>query len=137
VLQLVLEPSGFGAASGLSDAVFKVYGVTDENYDSWTAESINWGNAPANMPDGNEVNPANTVYLGSFTVPRGVQQGYHELASEELTRFLNSDTNGRVTLIIVRETREKPSGDLVHAFAGRRHPGAQPPTLRLKLEDKG
>lgn len=137
VLQLVMEPSGFGAASGLSDAVFKVYGVTDENRDAWTAESINWGNAPANMPDGNEVDPASAAYLGSFTVPRGVQQGYRELSSEELTRFLNSDTNGRATLVIVRQTREQPSGDIVHAFAGRRHPGAQPPTLRLKLEDKG
>ncbi|OGV70704.1 MAG: hypothetical protein A2283_16605 [Lentisphaerae bacterium RIFOXYA12_FULL_48_11] len=136
LLRLVMEPSGFGAASGLSDAVFKVYGITDENIESWTADMLNWGNAPANMPDGNEVDPATTVYLGSFTRPRGIQHGYCELTCDELTKFLNSDTNGSVTLIIVRETRENPSGDLVHAFASRRHPGAQPPTLQLKLEDK-
>jgi hypothetical protein len=133
VLQLMLEPSGIGTGAGLPDCVFKVYGVTDEKLDSWTGTTITWANAPANALKSNSLYPSSSVLLGSFTVPKGIQQGLMELNGEKLVNFLNSDTNGRVSLVIIRETAAKPAGDLVHAFAGRRHSGAQPPTLRLWL----
>lgn len=131
VLQLTLEPSGIGTGAGLPDCVFTVYGVTDEKLDSWTASAITWSNAPANVVEGIWMNRASSTLLGSFTVPKGIQQGLFTVTGKELVNFLNSDTNGRVTLVITRETLARASGDLVHGFAGRRHSGSQPPTLRL------
>ncbi len=45
--------------------------------------------------------------------------------------FLKKDTNGVVTLILVRETLESDGAGLVHGFASRHHPSAEPPTLKL------
>jgi len=49
-----------------------------------------------------------------------------------LAEFVRADTNGLVTLMIVRETGETDPSGLVHAFASKEHPTARPPTLRVR-----
>ena len=47
--------------------------------------------------------------------------------------FLNRDTNGLATFILVRETKGSGRTDLVHGFANKRHPSLPPPTLKLTV----
>ena len=51
-LTLQFLPTGIGYASNVSDCIFSVYGIKDESLDNWNSESINWVNAPANLPGG-------------------------------------------------------------------------------------
>ncbi|MEM9368562.1 MAG: hypothetical protein AAGD07_21415 [Planctomycetota bacterium] len=55
------------------------------------------------------------------------------VSGDRLRDFLVSDTNGIITLVVVRETQERPwdGGGLVHAFSSKEHPSEYPPTLRL------
>lgn len=133
-LTLTFEPTGWGYASHLPDAVFAVYGVTDESLDAWDETGLNWENAPANDAQGGAVVPEKAVKLGSFTMPQGVLEGAFTIDTPELASFLQSDGNRLATLVIVRETTETKSGSVVHGFAGNRHPTLRPPTLRLTLK---
>lgn len=130
-LTLTFEPTGWGFASHLPDAVFTVYGVTDNSLDYWEEGTLNWENAPANDPLGSNVLPGKAVKLGTFTMPQGVLDGAFTVKTPELAEFLQGDANRLATLVIVRETAETKSGSVVHGFAGNRHPTLRPPTLRM------
>jgi hypothetical protein len=130
-LTLTFEPTGWGFASHLPDAVFTVYGVTDNGLDYWEENNLNWDNAPANDVVGGNVLPDKAVKLGTFTMPQGVLDGAFTLKTPELAEFLQGDANRLATLVIVRETVETKSGSVVHGFAGNRHPTLRPPTLRM------
>jgi ferric-dicitrate binding protein FerR (iron transport regulator) len=130
-LSLVLAPTGLGFASEVPDATFSVYGLTDESLDDWIERTILWENAPANRPGGAELDPAKVVLIGRFEVAQGVLSGTREISGPALVDFLNCDTNGLATLILVRETLGSGREDLVHGFAGRYHPNLLPPTLKL------
>lgn len=130
-LTLSFEPTGWGFASHLPDAVFTVYGVTDNGLDYWDENNLNWDNAPANDVVGGNVLPDKAVKLGSFTLPQGVLEGSFSVKTPELAEFLQGDANRLATLVIVRETTETKSGSVVHGFAGNRHPTLRPPTLRM------
>ncbi len=133
-LTLSFEPTGWGYASHLPDAVFTVYGVTDDALDTWSEDGLTWDDAPANDTKGGAVLPEKAVKLGSFTMPQGVLEGTFTLNTPELARFLQADGNRLATLVVVRETTETKSGSVVHGFAGNRHPTLRPPTLRLVVK---
>ena len=134
-LVLTLLPSGFGYASLASDSTFTVYGLVDESLDDWNASDLSWESAPANVDAGDAVNQRLTRKLGEFHVPRGRQTGQVSIEGPDLCGFLNSDTNGIVTLIVVRNTTDLRLPGLVHAFANSKHPTSPPPTLELKLAE--
>jgi hypothetical protein len=48
--------------------------------------------------------------------------------------FLDADTNGIITLIIIRKTDESSRNGLVHAFATKENARNAPPILRLKTD---
>jgi hypothetical protein len=129
---LVLAPTGMGFASEVPDATFAVYGLTDELLDDWVGRTILWESAPANRPGGAALDPAKVVLIGRFEVAQGVLSGTREISGPALVDFLNRDTNGLATLILVRETIGSGREDLVHGFAGRYHPNLLPPTLKLR-----
>jgi hypothetical protein len=58
------------------------------------------------------------VLLGRFEIMLGVLTGNREVAGPALVEFLNRDTNGLATFILVRETVSSGRHDLVHGFAG-------------------
>ncbi|MCM2369836.1 DNRLRE domain-containing protein [Aporhodopirellula aestuarii] len=132
-LRFTLVPSELGYVTRQKDAVCRVYGIVDESLDDWDEQSINWQNAPANASAADAVDPNLTIPLGSFVIPQGIQTGSVGLKSKSIREFIESDTNGVITLIVVRETRENhwDGGGLVHAFASKEHPSAFPPAIRL------
>lgn len=134
-LKLSFEPTGMGYASIGPDAVFAVYGLSDQELDDWDEGAILWANAPANRAGGSALDPDKAQLLGKFLVPRASQSSVQTVSSPELAEFLNQDANGIATLIVVRETPFAQSNSIVHGIASRRHPTSPPPTLRLTLSD--
>jgi ferric-dicitrate binding protein FerR (iron transport regulator) len=132
-LSVTFTPTGMGFASEVPDATFTVYGLTDETLDDWNERTMRWKDAPANRPGGNEVDPAKTIKLGTFEIPQGALEGTRSISGKALVDFLNADTNGIATFILVRETPGSGRSDLVHGFAAKRHPSLPPPTLKLTL----
>ncbi len=132
---LHLEPSDLGYASLVPDAVFSVYGLTDESEDDWSESSLRWDDAPAHSLDPAHhatPDPARSVLLGRFTVPQGRQTGSVSINGPALANFLSEDTNGLVTLIVCRETDEIARNGLAHAFASKENPRNSPPMLRVR-----
>ncbi len=132
-LSFTLAPTGMGFASEVPDATFAVYGLTDETLDGWDEKTLRWVNAPANLPGGVALDPSKTVKLGTFIVAQGVTSGTRSIGGTALADFLNRDTNGLVTFILVRETLGSGRADLVHGFASKNHPTLPPPTLKLSV----
>ncbi|MEM7011094.1 MAG: FecR domain-containing protein [Verrucomicrobiota bacterium] len=125
-LWLNLVPTGMGHAAYLETInQFSIYGVTDQAAESWDKE-VAWEEAP-------RLDQAQL--LGSFEIPRSVQTGIRRFESQQLLDFLKADADGRVTLIVIRDTPEVRGGGLVHAFASDTHPEASGPTLRLTLDE--
>jgi hypothetical protein len=132
-VSLTFTPTGMGFASEVPDATFTVYGLTDESLDGWDERALRWQNAPANRPGGAELDPERVVRLGSFEIQQGVASGTRSVSGPALVDFLKRDTNGLVTLILVRDTPGSGRNDLVHGFANKQHPSLPPPTLKLTV----
>ncbi len=136
-LVLNIEPSDLGYASLVDDSEFTVYGLLDGETDFWSEDGMKWETAPALDPDMEEStrpDPAMTVRLGSFTIPRGVQRGTRMISGKDLADFIQSDTNKSITLMILRETDENANSGLVHAFSSKENATNPPPVLRVKTE---
>ena len=67
--------------------------------------------------------------LGKFEIERGRQRGTCTIETDELRKFLNSDTTGIAGFVLVRETYGTSNYSLVHAFASSHHPEASGPSL--------
>jgi ferric-dicitrate binding protein FerR (iron transport regulator) len=132
-LSVTFAPTGMGFASEVPDCTFIVYGLTDESLDGWNDKTMRWANAPANRPGGVNLDPTKVVRLGSFQLAQGVQHGARSISGEALVDFLQRDTNGIATFIIVRETLGTGRYCLVHGFAGKNHPTLPPATLKLTV----
>lgn len=135
-LELHFTPTGWGLASNLGDSEFTVYGLIADPLDDWSAGELEWRAAPGNDPgNGTALVKEKVLELGSFTLPRGIQSGTFGIAGEKLVAFLNSDSNRRASLVIVRNTSEVRGGGLVHAIASSRHTTLSPPTLVLTVKE--
>lgn len=135
---LHVEPSDLGFASLVPDAVFAVYGLTDETQDSWSENGLSWAEAPAHSEAQEHRITAvagQSVKLGQFVVPQGTTRGAFTLKGEALAEFLRADTNGLVTLIIIRETDETAKNGLAHSFASKENTRNTPPMLKLRFEE--
>ncbi|MEM9585778.1 MAG: FecR family protein [Planctomycetota bacterium] len=133
---LTLAPSGLGFASKVDDCEFTVYGLTDESAEGWPAGPLDWHQAPANLDGAADVDTTQARLLGRFVVRRGVQHGQVSIGGRELTRFLRSDTNQQVSLIVVRETKESEPGGLVHGLANGTSTDLTPPTLIVHTDSQ-
>ncbi|MCM8526388.1 MAG: DNRLRE domain-containing protein [Lentisphaeraceae bacterium] len=128
-------PTGYGSASLIpEDVKFAVYGLTDESLDSWDENTIKWENAPANVEPSNKLKESQAVKLGEFGFKRSFIDGVISVSTDDLKNFIQSDTNGLVTLILVRESGEFHQSGLVHAFASKEHPIDSPPTLEFEVD---
>ncbi len=133
-LTLTIAPTGFGFAARVPNATFDLYGMTDEALDDWDERELTWENAPANREQPQSLDPSKSMWLGSFVIPQGEQSSSFTIRGEKLTDFVNSDKNGLLTLIVVRQTAGIGPSDLVHGIVSRRHPTLTPPTLRLVVD---
>jgi hypothetical protein len=132
-LSFTYVPTGMGFASECPDATFAVYGLIDESLDGWDDRTLRWDNAPANRAGGAELDASKVVKLGTFQIVQGAAQGVRSISGDALVKFLNQDTNGIVSFIVVRETLGSGRSDLVHGFAGKAHPHLPPPTLKVTV----
>ncbi|SKA80045.1 FecR family protein [Prosthecobacter debontii] len=135
---LHVEPSDLGFASLVPDAVFSVYGLTDETQDSWDEKELHWSHAPAHSMASEHrtgVVEGQALKLGQFTVPQGTTRGGFTVKGPAVADFLRSDTNGLATFIIIRETDETARNGLAHAFASKENTRNTPPMLKVRLED--
>jgi hypothetical protein len=132
-LQLEFLPTGFGSGMKLPDSQFTVYAIIDDQYDDWSYKTTKWENA--SILSQNQLNHDALLKLGSFIVPRGKDKGIYDLPSDLLKHRINNDENRLLNLIVVRDTQGNSSqyDTLVHGVASRRHPVAQPPTLKIKF----
>jgi hypothetical protein len=131
-LTFSFAPSGYGYASHGDDARIVVYAVTEDRADLWDAPGLSWDSQPAFHPSAGLVNESNTVRVGEFIVPRGVQTGVFSVESPELIERIKTDSNRLLTFILVRENRIEQGGGLVLGIAGNQHPALPPPTLRVR-----
>ncbi len=130
---MAFAPTGMGYAAEVPDATFAVYGLTDESLDEWDERTIRWQNAPANLWGGASLDPGQVRPLGTFEIVQGELSGTRSIEGPALADFLNRDTNGMATLIVIRQTQGSGRSDLVHGFANKNHPELAPPTLRLTV----
>lgn len=129
-LELTQMRSPYGFASLVPDCKFLIYALNDTKQELWEPQNLNWDNAPANIvKSGFQINSNLTELVGTFTIPRGQQKGLFKIKSKKLSNIIKQDTNGSLTLIVVRETRENHVSGLVHAFAGNHTPDGSPPKL--------
>jgi len=135
---LHVEPSDLGFASLVPDAVFTVYGLTDETQDAWSEKELHWSHAPAHTlaPEHRICTVVEQARkLGQFTVPQGTTRGAFTLKGQAVADFLRTDTNGLATFIIIRETDETARNGLAHAFASKENTRNTPPMLKVRVED--
>lgn len=135
-LSFTFTPTGMGFASEVPDATFVVYGLTDENADGWDEKTLRWKDAPANGPGGAGVAAETAVRVGTFEIAQGALEGTRSINGQALADFLNRDTNGLVTFILVRQTQGSGRADMVHGFANKEHPRLTPPTLKLTVASR-
>lgn len=132
-LQLCVLRSAYDAGTPPPEASFAVYGITDESLDDWDVSTLNWHNAPANdihgVPD-----PEKSRFLGRFSISAGQYPGIGTVKTPELSDFLSSDTNGLVTLTILREATDPRWAGYSHSCAGSAHPEGVAPTLTIEVE---
>lgn len=133
-LQLHGVATNIGFSSMMPDATFSVHGLVDESQDDWDSRSMTWLNCPANAGDTIDVDKEATMFVGSFVVPQSSPEGRFEIAGEKLLDFLQADSNGRVTFILLPETVGEEGQSYVHGFASKRHPFLAAPTLRLRVK---
>jgi hypothetical protein len=131
-LTFQFEPTGYGYASLGGDAKMVVYAVTDDSQDNWSQKELTWKNAPAYAPNAGHVDETKAVKVGDFTMPQGVLRGAFSIESPELLEHLKQESNGLLTLIVVRENPLGNGSGVVHGFAGNRHPTLAPPTIRIR-----
>ncbi len=110
---------------------FNVFGLLDgDPGEEWDSSQINWNNAPANGSDNAVL--SNATLLGNFSFNGNGNAGdIVTLSGGSLVSFLNDDTNGLATLILVRETFDPNVSGYVHNFAAAEHLSLAPPTLDL------
>ena len=123
--------------SDSSTQLFHLYGLLDSTSDEEWIEGnggsdddptgeITWNNAPANAAGLAEIDGLLTVDLGTFT--GGTDGSVVSISDLDagisgLVDFLNADTDGLVTLIVVRDTHDSNFSGSVHEFWSRDHEG--------------
>lgn len=135
-LKLSQVRSPYGMASFVPDCEFLVYALNEEALELWDPASISWDNAPANQTNsGSLIHKEQAKIIGAFSIPRGQQEGICYLKSPALAELIKSDTNGTLTLVVTRKTKESHFGGLVHSFASNTTQNAAPPQLIFTLKE--
>lgn len=144
---LTLTNAGFlGSSSSSKVWTFEVYGLLDNFVpgsgilgNTWGESAITWNNAPANNTASAYGVIAGSVYggapLGTFTITgTGSVGATYSISGSALVDFLNSDTDGLGTFIIVRPTDGDTTDSIVHRFASRENATYSGPQLSLLPE---
>ena len=113
---------------------FNVLGLRDGAAgEDWSEKTANWNDAPANNATSATALTGDAAPLGTFTVVgNGVAGQAVSFSSPALLRFLQSDRNGEVTLVIARQEASDGAGnDVMHIFASKEAKTPAPPVLSV------
>jgi len=105
----ILTTTSNGGYYSYKTLYFNVYGLIDESLDDWSESSLTWNNAPGNNSSWNSVDLTKTTFLGQFSYYDNSNSVGREfsISGQPLINFLESDTNGLVTLIVTRPTYDE------------------------------
>ncbi|MDQ3815207.1 MAG: DUF4886 domain-containing protein [Armatimonadota bacterium] len=132
-LTLTIAPAE-GASPADKVWTFTVYGLKDAVAgEDWSEPTANWDNAPANDVKTAAAVMQDAVALGTFTITGKGEEGKTvTFSSPELVKFLQSDTNGKATLIITRnESGDTTTDNVVHIFASKENAKLAAPSLSV------
>lgn len=115
-----------GGGSTPQEFTVQVFALNDGVDESWDENTITFNNAPGNA-GGNALVGAETTLLGEFTVENNAG-GRVLFASQGLIDFINADTDGLATLILLRDGG---SGGFNLAFASSENGQLLAPTLDI------
>jgi hypothetical protein len=147
-LDLVIA-GALGASTSTKVWTFAVYGLRDDFApgagilgNDWGETAITWNNAPGNDLASSTGIDVAAMYgaapLGTFTITgkgtTGSGVGISGGPGSALVDFLKSDTDGRVTFVVVRPTDGTTTESVVHQFASRENSSYAGPQLNLVPE---
>jgi hypothetical protein len=115
-----------------SPSTYNVYGLNDGHVgESWGESTITWNNAPANDNSGDGVLPGQASLLGTFSVNFSTMSpsGVVLFSSSAFLDFVQSDTNGLITLIVTRQQRNLCN----EHFASKENATFAAPTLDITI----
>lgn len=100
------------------------------------AGALNWANAGGNNTEGEGVQLQHFTLLGSFRLVGPSVEGQKiELSTSALRDFIADDSNGLVTLVILRTTPQPSAREsTIHWFASKEHGALPPPQLKLDFD---
>lgn len=123
-----LAINNLGSTPG--ERVIVVWGLIDESLDNWSEDTITWDNAPGNDVSSTwEFDATKAVQLGTFTVSDDDYSAGDivTFSSPALTNFVNSDTNGYITIML---SRQDTSGAWI-SCASKEHTSLPAPKLTI------
>lgn len=125
---------GNGAVGNITgqNVSFALYGLRDgDPGELWNEAAITWNNAPQNnVTDGASL-MSNVSLLGTASLLGTGVGSTLEFSGSALDGFLNQDTNGKVTLIVVRTMYDPNGNGYYHAFGSREGNPALSPLLTV------
>lgn len=139
-LTLTVATNNSGGPAPVNGQTFNVdiYGLTNEALDNWVegnggvdnlpANEITYANAPANANPGNNFNGDATL-LGTLNIPGTLAGQTITFSDPALVTFLNSDTNGSVSILMRRQL----GGSSNLAFSSKE--GASAPALIVAIPE--
>ena len=100
--------------------------------EAWVEADITWNNAPANDTAGNGF-LSNATYVGDFENINPVAGGTGDFSGAALLNFLNADTDGLATFMILSpgETLDPPNNGFTY-LASKENAVLAPPTLTVE-----
>ncbi len=113
---------------------FNVFGLRNGVAgESWSEKAATWNDVPANNAKSPLDLTADAAPLGTFTLSGSGLSGQKiAFSSPQMLQFLQSDTNGTVTLILTRqESSDGEGNDVTHVFASKEYASPAPPVLSV------
>jgi len=130
-LELTVSTNNQGGSEAPTPQTFtvEVYGLAESVDHTWTETDITWNNAPANNTSTSDFT-ADATLLGSFIVEPLPEGNVVSFSDPALDDFINSDTDGQITIMLRRTPGASSSHNL--AFASKENTSDySPPTLNM------
>ncbi|MBN2217364.1 MAG: FecR domain-containing protein [Pirellulales bacterium] len=98
--------------------------------------ALSWTNASGNQLADDGLDPQRFVFLGRFQIMGPGMEGQTiQLSTSALRDFIADDSNGLVTLVVLRATPQPAEREsTIHWFASKEHDRLTPPQLKLDYE---